>query len=58
MSTFIGHSVLHPLQARQRSSASRTVSLRQPSFIGSPWSISKSRCVRPRVESISSLVTM
>jgi hypothetical protein len=58
MSTFIGHSVRHPLQARQRSSDSFTVSLFQPPFIGSPCSISKSRCVRPRVESISSLVTM
>ena len=58
MSTFIGHSVLHPLQARQRSSASLTGSLFQPPFIGSPWSISKSRCARPRVECISSLVTM
>ena len=29
--------------------------LRQPSFIGSPWSISKSRWARPRVECISSL---
>ena len=51
-------SLLQPLQARHRSSASLTVSLFQPPFIGSPWSISKSRWARPRVECISSLVTM
>ena len=58
MSTFTGHSVLQPLQARQRSRASFDRSSFQPSFIGSPWSISKSRWARPRVECISSLVTM
>ena len=60
MSTFAGQSVLQPLQARHRSSASRTASDRQPSLTGeSPWpfSISNSSRARPRVECSSSPVT-
>ena len=34
MSTLTGQSLLQPLQARQRSSASRTASLRQPPLNG------------------------
>ena len=51
MSTLTGQSLLHPLQARQRSSASRTAFERQPSLIvESPWpsSISNSSRDRPR----------
>lgn len=59
MSTFTGQSLLHPLQARQRSRASRTASLRQPSPTGPALSaISCSSRARPRVECFSSRVTM
>src|SRR6266566_1158598 len=58
MSTFTGQSLLHPLQAKQRSRASFTSSLRQPPCKGWPSSISKSRRARPRVECCSSRVTM
>ena len=57
MSTLTGQSVLQPLQARHRSSASRTPRERQPSVIGEspcPSSISNSSRARPRVECSSS----
>ncbi len=50
MSTCVGQSLLQPLQARQWSSASFTSSLRQPSSMTSPLSISHSSRERPRVE--------
>ena len=58
MSTSTGQSLLHPLHERQRSRDSLTSSLFQPSRTVSPRIISKRRRARPRVECISSLVTM
>jgi len=58
MSTLTGQSFLQPLQARQRSSESRTASLRQPSSMIPPCSISYSARERPRVECSSSWVAM
>jgi hypothetical protein len=59
MSTPTGQSDLQPLQARHRSSASRTSVERQPSVTGeSGWPpiISNSSRARPRVECSSSPV--
>ena len=61
MSTSAGQSFLQPLQARHRSSASRTSVDRQPAVTGEsacPSSISNSSRLRPRVEFSSSRVTM
>ncbi len=57
MSTLTGQSLLQPLQARHRSSASCTSVLRQPSVMVSPRAISNSSRIRPRVECSSSRVT-
>src|SRR5581483_1124278 len=58
MSTFTGHSPLQPLHERHRSSASFTALCFQPPFRTSPVSASKSSRARPRVECISSMVTL
>ena len=58
MSTPVGHSLLQLLHDRQRSSASFTASLRKPSVMTSPCSISNSSRARPRVECCSSPVAM
>src|ERR1041385_2927699 len=57
MSTLNGQSSVQPLQERQRSSASSTSSSCHR-VSSSPFSISQSRCARPRVECISSRVAM
>src|SRR3954454_12430996 len=57
MSTWTGQSFVQPLHARQRSSASNTSSSRQSSS-SPPFSISQRIRARPRVECISSRVTM
>ncbi len=57
MSTCTGQSPVHPLHERHRSSDSLTASSRQPSDTGSPFSISNSSRLRPRVEWRSSRVT-
>jgi hypothetical protein len=56
MSTPAGQSDEHPLQDRQRSSASATAGDRQPSATSEPFASSCSTRARPRVESFSSLV--
>src|SRR4029453_14674619 len=57
MSTETGQSFVQPLQERQRSSASSTSSSCHMRS-SSPFSISHSRCARPRVVCLSSRVTM
>jgi hypothetical protein len=57
MSTFTGQSDRQPLQARQRSNASRTSFERQPLVISRPSSISANSRARPRVVCCSSPVT-
>src|ERR1700729_1355318 len=56
MSTPAGQSVEHPLQDRQRSSASATSGDCQPDETSVPFASSCSTRARPRVESFSSLV--
>src|SRR5690348_30842 len=58
MSTLTGQSPLQPLHERHRSSASFTLSSRQRFLTTSPFSISHSKCARPRVVCFSSCVTM
>src|ERR1019366_9229276 len=52
MSTFTGHSPLHPLQARQRSSESLTASLFQSAGMTWPSDTSKSSRARPAARGV------
>ena len=58
ISTFEGHSALHPLHSRHRSSVSYS-SFPVNSYAGNlPDKISRIKLARPRVECLSSMVTM
>src|SRR5580704_7095802 len=58
MSTDDGHSLLHPLHDRHKTSASRTESSAKPPGIKSVVNASNRMRARPRVEWISSRVAM